>query len=202
MVSASPTPPIRSKATKKPVRAMVESDEMEVEEFTPGVLPKTAKKADRARGIAGVSKGMIARKGPSETEANMSGKRPRRSGELTAPKRVKITNKMTDTGGPDHYEESDHEEDKERHPDLLRESLEEKTMAFERRHDHISLKGVTVPDLSRIRLSTIPSLLSKVCFGLYWAPKDMLLTWFPEMWVLHRCYQKEALRSFMGGQWH
>ena len=202
MASSSPTPLIHSKAAMGPARTTIESDEMEVEEFTSGYRPKTVKMADRAGRVAGVSKGIITKKGPSETEVNTSGKRSRPSGEPAAPKRVKITNGRTDVGGLDRYEESDYEEDRERNPDLLRESLEEKTMAFERRHDRINLKGVRVPDLSRIRLSTVPGLLSKVRFEFFWDPEDVLLTWFSEMRVLHYCFQKEALHSFMGGQRH
>ena len=160
----------RPRPVPKPRAPLLETDELEEDFPAPKSKPKAVRKTVLSLKTAGTSTGTRTREEAPQPEAGTSGKRPRQSGEMTEPKRVKIAEKekgkekeKAPSRSLREYVEVDiTPAQEETHPDLLREPLEEKIAAFQRRNEKTDLKGVLVSELSRVRLSEVPGLLDKV----------------------------------------
>ena len=154
MGNATPTPPSRPKPLRKPARV---TSDMEVDDEDLLGQPTTilSKSTVRLQPSVLVPERSIGIKTGFPTSRRPP-KRSRDSDTAANTKRTRIERKEPE------YEDSEGEEDKEKHPDLLREPLAEKMRAFERREEIVNLRGVRVNAKSRVRLADVPGLLSKV----------------------------------------
>ena len=166
--------------TKKPVRPIivmdVDEDYEEQEESEDSLLihsdgysetPKPSRGGKRAKAVVVVPQRSVSTRAGVQSEAGSS-KRSRDSGEGLPIKRKRIEVTPSES---EEYEDSDNEEEREKEPDLFRETLEEKIRAFGRRNKPVSLKGAEFRAKTRVTLSLVPGLLSKVsliCLLRFW----------------------------------
>ena len=171
----------RPEPKKKPIRPIVvmdvDEEDYEEEEGSEDSLlihsdgysetPKPSRGGKRAKAVVVVPQRSVSTRAGVQSEAGSS-KRSRDSGEGLPIKRKRIEVASSESEA---YEDSDNEEEREKEPDLFRETLEEKIRAFGRRNEPVSLKGAEFRAKTRVTLSLVPGLLSKVsliCLLRFW----------------------------------